>query len=123
MSVRDLWIRRLLALDLGLYSVALIALALLPPTTLSPPEVLAIALAGLALVGVLAQACRRIHLPGEHWAYLAVACVGMYAFLGYGHLGMHPYWIKVPVLVFLASGIASAAAAHVIIGGPPRGRG
>jgi hypothetical protein len=117
---RRMW-RRVLAADLGLFNAAIFLFALLPPTTLLPQEWLAMTLSGLAMVGVVAHACHRIHLPGEGYAYLATAMVGAYVFAVYAHAAEAPASVKVPFLLFLASGIASGLAAHVIDGGPGNG--
>lgn len=117
---RTLW-RRVLAADLGLFNAAIFMFALLPPSTLLPSEWLAMGLAALALVGVVAHAFPRFHLPGEGYAYLATAMVGSYVFAVYGHAAQAPASVKVPFLLFLGSGIASGLAAHVIDGGPRDG--
>jgi hypothetical protein len=117
---RTLW-RRVLAADLGLFNAAIFLFALLPPTTLLPQEWLAMVLSGLAAIGVVAHACTRIRIPGEGYAYLATAMVGSYVFAVYAHAAEAPASIKAPFLLFLASGIASGLAAHVIDGGPVRG--
>jgi hypothetical protein len=119
-SDRTLW-RRVLAMDLGLFNVAIFAFALLPPSTLLPSEWLAMALSGLAAVGVVAHALRRIQLPFEGYSYLATAMVGSYVFAVYATAADAPASVKVPFLLFLASGIASGLAAHVIDGGPGNG--
>ena len=117
---RNLW-RRVLAADLGIFNLAIFAFALLPPATLLPSEWFAMALSALGVVGVVAHAIRCIHLPGEGYAYLATAMVGSYVFAVYAHAAEAPASVKVPFLLFLASGIASGLAAHVIDGGPRSG--
>jgi hypothetical protein len=117
---RTMW-RRVLAADLGLFNLAIFAFALLPPATLLPSEWFAMALSAAALFGVIAHAIRCLHIPGEGYAYLATAMVGSYVFLVYAHAAEAPASVKVPFLLFLASGIASGLAAHVIDGGPRGG--
>jgi hypothetical protein len=117
---RTMW-RRVLAFDLGLFNVALFFFAWLPPDTLVWPERIAMVGSAAACVGVVAHAVRRVNIPGEGWSYLITACVGFYVLLVYAHTAPAPWSVKAPFLLFLASGIASGLAAHVIDGGPGRG--
>jgi hypothetical protein len=119
-SDRTLW-RRVLAADLGLFNVAIFFFAWLPPTTLVWSERVAMIAAAAAALGVVAHALRRITIPGEGYAYLITAMVGFYVLLVYVHTAPAPAAVKVPFCLFLASGIASGLAAHVIDGGPARG--
>jgi hypothetical protein len=116
-SDRTLW-RRVLAVDLGLFNVAVFFFAYLPPSTLKVQEVLIMVGSAAAAVGLVAHALQRIHLPGEHWSYLITAMVGFLTFILYAHLSTAPYNVKIPYILLLISGIASALAAHVIDGGP-----
>jgi hypothetical protein len=71
----------------------------------------------LAAIGVVSHASRRVSLPGEGWAYLCTSLVGLYVFTVFATMSPAPADVKVPVLLFLASGVASGMAAHVIDGG------
>lgn len=117
---RRLW-RRVLAVDLGLFNVALFFFAWLPPSTIEPQETAVMVGSVLAGIGVIGHALPRLRIPGESWSYLLTACVGFLTLLVYAHLAPVPYSVKVPYLLFLASGIASGLAAHVIDGGPGHG--
>lgn len=115
MSERQRW-RAALALDLGIFNLALIVFALLPPWNLTLIEQGAILLAAGALIGVVAHALPRVHLPGEGWAYLASGAAGAYVTLAYSMNSTAPYYIKAPFIMFLLSGVASGYSAHVIDG-------
>lgn len=115
----DRW-RRALVLDLATFNVAVFVLALLPPDTLIVPEWLAMVGSSLCFVGLICHASKRWHLPGEQWAYLLTAWVGVATLLGFvltAHTGI-TYAVAVPM--FLLSGVASAGAAHIIDGGVAR---
>jgi hypothetical protein len=113
---RTMW-RRVLAADLGLFNAALFAFAAIPPETIVPLEGVAMFLSGVALIGVIAHACRAIHLPGENYSYLVTSMVGVYVLLGY-LTSPGVLYQEIPIALFLCSGIASGLAAHVIDGGP-----
>lgn len=115
--MRARW-RILLAVDLGLFNLALFLFALLPPYNLIPQEWVAMGLAVFAMIGVITHALPLIHLPGERWAYMITSWVGLYVLVAYEKLSSDPYYMKVSMAMFLLSGIASAYAAHVIDGGP-----
>ncbi len=115
--MRERW-RILLAVDLGLFNLALFLFAWLPPTDILPQEWLAMALAVFAVAGVVAHAIPRVHLPGERWSYMITCWVGLYVLVAYEHLSTDPYSMKIPMAAFMLSGIASSYAAHVIDGGP-----
>lgn len=115
--------RFFLALDLGLFNLALFVFAWLPPETLVPVERVAMALSLIAFIGVVGHAIPWVTLPGEKWAYLITGAVGLYVLLGYIASSTAPYYIKVPYCAFMLSGIASGYAAHVIDGATWRTRG
>lgn len=117
---RRLW-RRVLAADLGVFNVAVFMFALLPPSTLKAQEWIIMAGAVLAGIGVVSHASTRIHLWGEGYAYLATSMVGGLTLLIYAHLATAPYYVKIPYVLFLLSGVVSGLAAHVIDGGPENG--
>lgn len=109
--------RRALALDLGLYNIAVMVFAWLPPENIDFNEYTAIVASFFAAIGVSARAIPRVKLPGEGWSYLLTGAIGVYVFMAYAFTSLSPDYIKIPFLVFLLSGIASAYAAHVIDGG------
>lgn len=111
--------RRVLALDLGLFNVALFLFALLPPTTLVMAEWITMVGAVFCGLGVVSHASpwRRLRIPGDQWAYLATGALGLYVFGVYGSVQGIPTYLKVPFCAFLLSGSASGYAAHVIDGG------
>lgn len=115
--MRHRW-RVLLAVDLGLFNVALFLFAWLPPLEILPQEWAAMALALFAMVGVVTHALPWIRLPGERWAYMITSWVGLYVMAAYVHLSPEVWAAKAPITVFILSGVASAYAAHVIDGGP-----
>lgn len=114
--MRHRW-RILLALDLGLFNVSLFMFAWLPPTRILPQEWLAMVLSLLAFIGVVANAIPRVRLPGERYAYIITVWVGLYVLAAYARLSTDPTYMKITMVSFLTSGIASAYAAHVIDGG------
>lgn len=119
-----LW-RRLLALDLGIFNLAMVALALIPPNTLVVPELVVSALGALLFFGVLSHASDTISVPGEQWAYLATGTLGLWTFLNFevgASGGEVQLFAKVSIGLFLLSGAASGYAAHVIDGGRRRGQ-
>lgn len=112
---RHLW-RRVLAADLFLFNVAIFFFALLPPIDLNNFEIVALILSGFAAIGLVTHATDKITLPKEHLSYMITSSVGLYVFGSYMHMSTQPYYIKVPYLIFLLSGIVSGYAAHVIDG-------
>lgn len=118
--------RRALVLDLGLFNIAVFALCLLPPDTLTLSEWAAMAGSALCLIGLISHASRRVHLPGEQWAYLATSWLGCLVLVAFLADAQTTVTYEVAVPLFLLSGVASAGAAHIIDGGVarrPRGDG
>lgn len=76
------------------------------------------AFSAFAMIGVVTHALSQIHLPGERWAYMITSWVGLYVLVAYEYLSTDPASMKIPMAVFILSGVASAYAAHVIDGGP-----
>jgi hypothetical protein len=115
MQINTRW-KRLLALDLGLFNVALFAFAYIPPETLIVPEILVMAGSVFCLIGVISNAFPKVHLPYEEWAYFITGLLGTLTLLLYVHFSSHAGDIlyRIPIDLFLLSGIASAYAAHVI---------
>lgn len=109
--------RRLLAIDLGLFNVALFLFAMLPPENIVPVEWSVMILASLCAVGVVSHALASIRIPGEQWSYLMTGAGGLYVFGVYSQVESVPLSVKIPYLAFLLSGSASGYAAHVIDGG------
>lgn len=118
-TTTDRW-RRALVLDLALYNLAVIALAVIPTSTLIPPEWVAIIGSGLCLAGLLCHASNRIHVWGEQWAYLGTAVVGVVTLTGFILNAETTATYELAVPLFLLAGVASAGAAHLIDGGVPR---
>lgn len=114
--------RFFLALDLGLFNLALFVFSWLPPSTLVPVEKVAMVAALLAFFGVVGHAIPWFTLPGEKWAYLITGAVGLYVLLAFISTSTAPYYIAVPFCMFMLSGIASGYAAHVIDGATWRTR-
>lgn len=106
--------RRLLALDLGLFNVALFAFAYIPPRTLIIPEIIVMIGSVLCLIGVVSNALPKIHLPYEEWAYFITGLLGTLTILLFTRLSPDEILLKIPIDLFLLSGVASAYAAHVI---------
>lgn len=116
--------RKVLAADLGLFNIAIFFFALLPPATLIIQEWVIMVLAVLSLIGVISHASSRINLPGENWAYLATGFTGLLTMFAYEIFAdVDEYQDKVAFGLFLASGVVSAYAAHLIDGGKREGRG
>ena len=113
--MRHRW-RVFLAIDLGLFNIALFAFALLPPGDLLLQEWVAMGLAAFAFIGVVCHASSWIRLPFERFAYLVTGAVGLYVFFAYLNFAPAEPFNKRPFLLFRSSGIASAYAAHVIDG-------
>lgn len=113
---RSFW-RKVLATNLILFNVAIFLFAWLPPSTLVMPERIALGASAFAAIGLFSHAFDWFNLPGEHLSYLITGSVGVYSLVGYAVDDSVPYYVKAPVLCFMASGIASAYAAHVIDGG------
>ena len=118
-SVRLLW-RRFLVADLSLFNAGVFALAYLPPATLNYIEVVCMAGSAAAILGLVSHLCHNRIVPGDQWAYLLTAWVGGITLSAYVLFAKEPVTYEIAVPVFLAGGIASAAAAHIIDGGKPR---
>lgn len=114
--VREKRWRRVLVADLLLYNVATFFLGLLPPVSLNRFELVALAATAFAGIGLVSHASDRFSLPGEHFSYLITGAVGMYVLLAYAGLSVAPLDTKIPFLLFLASGVVSALAGHIIDG-------
>ena len=118
---RRLW-RKILAADIGLSMVAVFFFAWLPPSTLNVYELVIMGGSLFAGVGVVTHAVARIHLPYEHWAYMAAGLVALLTLVVYETrtLGSGiPLSVRVPFGMFLLACSVSAFAAHVIDGGTP----
>lgn len=113
--MRHRW-RVFLAIDLGLFNIALFVFALFPPGELLLQEWVAMGLAAFAFIGVAAHASPWIRLPLERYVYLITGAVGLYVFFAYLNFSPTEPLNKLPFLLFMSSGIASAYAAHVIDG-------
>lgn len=115
-----LW-RRALALDLGLFNAAVVALALIPPSQVRGGEWLSVVLGIVLLCGILTHASERVRLPGDEWAYLATGALGLWSFFNFELTSAGvPGVFQTSVGLFLLSGAASGYAAHVIDGGRPK---
>ena len=108
--------RLALALDLGLFNVALFLFAALPTTTILPVEWSVMVMSLLCALGVVSHALPRIRVPLDEWSYLMTGAIGLYVFAVYSSAQV-PASVKIPYLAFLLSGAASGYAAHVIDGG------
>jgi hypothetical protein len=117
--VRELW-RRALVLDLSLFNIGIFFLAYLPPQTLTWVEGVCMAGSAFCIVGLLSHLCHNVKVPGDEWAYLATAWIGAMTLIAYVFLARAPITYSVSIPVFLAGGIASAGAAHIIDGGKPK---
>jgi hypothetical protein len=112
------WLRRALAADLALFALATFFLAAIPPTTLILPEMIVMAVSAFAFVGVISHAARRVHLPGEQWAYMACGVVGAVTLFAYlSTSGGEPMAYRVSIALYLASGTVGGYAAHLVDGG------
>jgi hypothetical protein len=124
-SAAQLRWRWLLALDLGLFNLAIVTFALIPPETIVLPEALMMGLSGFCMVGLVSYATPRFRLPGDQWSYLLTGFIGLLSFLSYEALVGDdvPLAYRVGVGLFMLAGSASGYAAHVIDGGrrSPRG--
>jgi hypothetical protein len=126
-ALRRKW-RRVLAIDLGLFSISMFSLMLIPPAAIIGPEMVGMAGAAGCLLLVVSHAFFRFRIPGEEWGYFATGLLGTSLLLGFfnyindeRYLAVAPdIELKVPVALFLLSGVASAFAAHVIDGGRNR---
>lgn len=119
LTLTDRW-RLALVLDLALYNAAVIALAVIPTSTLIPPEWVAIVGSGACLAGLCCHASNRVHVWGEQWAYLATAVIGVVVLVGFVLNAQTTLTYDVAVPLFLLAGVASAGAAHLIDGGVAR---
>lgn len=118
MSTQRAW-RRVFAMDLGLFNLGVLFLALIPPSTLILPEVVFVVLALMCFAGVISHASERWHLPGDRWSYLLTGWLAATAFLVFESVATEevPAVFRVSTGLFLLAGAASAYAAHVIDGG------
>jgi len=115
-TMRQRW-RVLLAVDLGMFNVALLLFALLPPYNIIAQEWVAIFASAIAFFGVVSHASVRITLPGDRWAYMVTLCVALYVLVAFEFSSAHlPTYMRVSVGAFILQGAASAYAAHVIDG-------
>jgi hypothetical protein len=116
--------RKVLAADLALFNVAIFFFALLPPSTLVVQEWVIMVLAVFSLIGVISHASIHITLPGEDWAYLLTGATGLLTAFAYEiFVADDASQYRISYGLFLASGIVSAYAAHLIDGGKREGRG
>jgi hypothetical protein len=115
-STRELW-RRALVLDLSLFNVAIFFLAYLPASSLTWVEGACMFGSVACIIGLVSHLCHNIRVPGDQWAYLLTAWIGGMTLVAYVSLAKAPITYEVAIPVFLAGGIASAAAAHIIDGG------
>ena len=121
MNSTERW-RWVVASDILLHLTAIFFFALLPPNTLNPVEISAMALAVFAAGGVVLHAWGRYRLPWTEWAYLTAGFVCVYTLLAYElkSYGSIPAAISIPFGLFLFAGGMSSFAAHVIDGGQKR---
>lgn len=110
--------RKLLALDLASFNLALFFFAYLPPNTLNYVEMFIMACSVLCFIGLVSHASTRVSLPLENWSYLLTGAIGLATIILYVKFQSDAeYYFKVTYILFLLSGTISAYAAHIIDGG------
>jgi hypothetical protein len=114
------WMRRALSAELILFCLAVALFAYIPPATFEFIEVVAVVGAALCSIGLFSQASNRLRLPGEQWAYLLTATLGVYVMLGFQTQSDASFEQRILIGVFLLSGIVGAYAAHLVDGGRRR---
>lgn len=115
--MRGLW-RPALGVTLAMFNLGIFLLAAIPPTTLKPPALFIMVLAGISFVGVLTHLIPEFRLPGEQWAYVISGFTGAIALLAYVAIrSTVPDTYFYSVCAFLLSGTTCSYAAHLADGG------
>lgn len=116
-SQNNIWWRRVLVADLFFYNLANFFFAWLPINEINRFEGIAMVLTVLCTIAILAHASTKFSIRYDEWGYAATGAVGLMLLLTYLSTSLNPWEIKIPLCLFLLSGVVSGYAAHVIDGG------